>query len=83
VDLGSKRQLNCVKLRWEAAYGKGYEIRVSDDAMNWTTLFSTANGNGGLDDLSVTGSGRYVKMRGLQRGTSYGYSLYEFEAYGK
>jgi hypothetical protein len=83
VDLGVKRDLNRVKLRWESAYGKSYEIKVSDDASNWTTIFSTTNGNGNLDDLSVSGSGRYVKMRGVQRGTSYGYSLYEFEAYGK
>lgn len=83
VDLGVSQPLTRVKLRWEAAYGKSFEIRVSDDAANWTTLFSTTNGNGGLDDISVSGKGRYVKMKGLQRGTQFGYSLFEFEAYGK
>jgi hypothetical protein len=71
------------KMRWESAYGTSYEIKVSDDASNWTTIHSATNGNGNLDDLSVSGRGRYVKMRGVQRGTTYGYSLYEFEAYGK
>jgi hypothetical protein len=83
VDLGVSQPLTRVKLRWEAAYGRSFEIRVSDDAANWTTLFSTTNGNGGLDDISVSGTGRYVKMKGMQRGTQFGYSLFEFEAYGK
>ncbi|MFL5801733.1 MAG: hypothetical protein ACJ8CR_08315, partial [Roseiflexaceae bacterium] len=45
-------------------------------------LFSTTTGDGGVDDLTVSGSGRYVRMYGTQRGTAYGYSLWEFEVYG-
>jgi beta-glucosidase len=30
----------------------------------------------------VSGSGRYVRMYGTQRGTQYGYSLWEFQVYG-
>jgi hypothetical protein len=29
----------------------------------------------------VTGSGRYVRLTGTQRGTGFGYSLYEFGVY--
>ena len=36
---------------------------------------------GGFDDLSVTGSGRYVRMNGTARGSTYGYSLWEFGVY--
>jgi hypothetical protein len=33
-----------------------------------------------VDDVSG-GSGRYVRVTGTQRGTGYGYSLYEFGIY--
>lgn len=83
VDLGATYNISRVTLNWEAAYGKSYQIQVSSDATNWTTIFSTNNGVGGTDDLAgLSGTGRYVKMNGIQRGTSYGYSLYEFQVYG-
>ena len=33
------------------------------------------------ETLNVSGTGRYVRMYGTARGTSYGYSLYEFGVY--
>jgi exo-1,4-beta-D-glucosaminidase len=82
VDLGTRSTLSQVKLLWEAAYGKAYRIEVSDDGAAWTPVYSTTTGNGGTDDLTVSGSGRYVRMYGTKRGTSYGYSLFEFQVSG-
>jgi endoglucanase len=82
VDLGSTQTINQITLRWEAAYGKSYQIQTSNDATNWTTIFNTSNGLGGTEILSVSGSGRYIRMYGTVRGTPYGYSLYEFEVRG-
>jgi hexosaminidase len=83
VDLGSAQNVNRVVLRWEAAYGKAFQIQLSDDATTWRTLYSTTSGTGGVQDLTgLSGSGRYLRLYATQRGTSYGYSLYEFEAYG-
>ncbi|MER5758093.1 family 20 glycosylhydrolase [Streptomyces sp. NPDC002082] len=83
VDLGSAQAVNRVVLRWEAAYGKGFQIQVSDDQSTWRTLYSTTTGTGGVQDLTgLSGSGRYIRVYGTQRGTTYGYSLYEFEVYG-
>jgi beta-glucanase (GH16 family) len=82
IDLKATANITRVVLRWEAAYGKGYQIQVSNDASTWTTIYSTTSGDGGVDDLTVSGSGRYVRMYGTARGTSYGYSLWEFEVYG-
>lgn len=82
VDLGATYNINRVVLRWEVAYGRSYTIQTSSNASNWTTIFTTTTGNGAIDDLSVTGTGRYVRMRGTVRGTTYGYSLWEFEVYG-
>jgi hypothetical protein len=82
VDLGATYNINRVVLRWEVAYGKSYTIQTSPNASTWTTIFTTTTGNGAVDDLAVTGTGRYVRMRGTVRGTTYGYSLWEFEVYG-
>ena len=82
VDLQASATINRVVLNWEAAYAKAYQVQVSDDASVWSTLYSTTSGNGGIDDLTVSGNGRYVRVYCTTRGTSYGYSLWEFEVYG-
>ncbi|MFJ7265484.1 discoidin domain-containing protein [Streptomyces sp. NPDC099050] len=82
VDLGSAATISRVSLVWEAAYAKAFQIQVSDDAANWTTLYGTTTGPGGTQNLTVSGTGRYVRMYGTQRATGYGYSLWEFQVYG-
>ena len=83
LDLGATKAVSHVKLSWEAAYGKAYSIQTSADGTTWTTIYSTTTGNGATDDLTgLAGSGRYVRMNGVTRGTSYGYSLYEMQVYG-
>jgi|GEM_PF-472124 len=83
VDLGASYNVNRVKLTWEAAYGKDFLLQVSSDAANWTTI-KTVTSNTSLtnDYTGLTGTGRYVRMYGTARGTTYGYSLYELEVYG-
>ena len=82
VDLGQTYNISHVTLNWEAAYGRAYQIQTSPDGNTWTTIFSTTTGDGGTDDLAVTGTGRYIRMYGTQRATQYGYSLFEFQVYG-
>ncbi|WP_218032105.1 discoidin domain-containing protein [Dictyobacter kobayashii] len=83
VDLGASHRIIEVKLQWETAYGKAYQIQVSPDGSNWTTIYTQSNGSGGTEDLKgLSGTGRYVRMYGTQRGTSWGYSLYEFQVFG-
>jgi hypothetical protein len=67
-----------VVLTWEAAFARSFQIQVSADGSAWTTIFSTTTGTGGTQTLSVTGTGRYVRMLGTVRATPYGYSLWEF-----
>jgi len=84
VDLGSSQPVGRVILHWESAYGRSYRIDVSSDGSAWTTVFSTTTGDGGTDVLTFPATtARYVRMLGVARGTSYGYSLYEFEVYGR
>ncbi|MGW4474439.1 discoidin domain-containing protein [Nonomuraea sp. NPDC004354] len=82
VDLGAVTPISRVTLTWEAAYAKAYQIQTSADGVAWTTVHSTTSGDGGTDTLTVTGSGRFVRLYGTARGTSYGYSLYEMQVYG-
>ena len=82
VDLGQTSTISSVELDWETAAGKAFQIQTSNDATNWTSIYSTTTGTGGTQVLSVTGSGRYVRMYGTQRTTGYGYSLWEFKVFG-
>jgi len=83
IDLGATCTINGVSLIWEAAFGKAYQIQVSDDDATWSDIYSTTSSDGGSDDISgLTASGRYIRMYGTARNTPYGYSLFEFAVYG-
>jgi type 1 glutamine amidotransferase len=82
VDLGSSFTLNRVRLNWEVAFGRAYQVQVSPDNSAWSTVYSTTTGDGGVDDLTLTGTGRYVRVYGTQRATQWGYSLWDLNVYG-
>jgi hypothetical protein len=82
VDLGQTATVTQVVLNWEAAYGRAFQIQTSGDGANWTNIYSTTTGTGGVQTLAVNGSGRYVRLYGTARATQYGYSLYEFQVFG-
>src|SRR5204862_17771 len=82
VDLGPTYAIDHVTLNWEAAYARAFQVQTSPDGNAWTSIYSTTTGTGGVQDLSVSGSGRYVRVNGTQRATQYGYSLWEFQVYG-
>ena len=81
VDLGSVQNVARVRLNWENAFGQSYSIQLSTNSSTWTSVYTTTNGPGSINDLAALGTGRYVRMYGTQRGTGYGYSLWEFEVY--
>jgi len=85
VDLTSTATIDQVVIKWWGDYAVAYEIQVSNDATNWTAVYSTSTGDGATDDVAVTGSGRYVRMYGTVRsnsGNNGRYSIYEMEVYG-
>jgi beta-glucosidase len=82
VDLGSSATLSQVVLTWETAYATAFQIQVSADGNAWTNVYSTTTSTGGTQTLTVSGTGRYVRMYGTARATGYGYSLWEFQVYG-
>ena len=83
VDLGATATIDQVTLNWEAAYGRAFQLQTAAGPDGpWTTIHSTTTGSGGVQTLAVSGTGRYVRMLGTQRGTPYGYSLWEFQVFG-
>ena len=82
VDLGATATITSVALNWEAAYAKSFQIQTSPNGHTWTNIYSTTTGAGGVQNLTVSGSGRYVRVYGTARATAYGYSLWEFQVFG-
>lgn len=82
VDLGAVYSLCQVKLYWEAAYGKDFDIDISTDSTNWTTVQAVRGNTSLKNSYSVSGSARYVRMFGIHRGTAYGFSLIEMLVFG-
>jgi lysophospholipase L1-like esterase len=78
VDLGSTQSVTGVYLNWGANYGKSYKIQVSNDAANWTDVYSTSTDTGGINRISISASARYVRMLGLISGTGNSYDLLDF-----
>jgi beta-glucanase (GH16 family) len=83
VDLGSSVAVHRVVLRWETAAARAFGLQTSPDGTTWTTIWSTTTGTGGTQDLTVSGTGRYLRMNGTARTTPYGYSLWELEVWGE
>ncbi|WP_127360176.1 discoidin domain-containing protein [Actinacidiphila soli] len=81
VDLGSSQSICGVQLSWETAYATAYQIQVSTDGANWTSVHSTTTGPGATELITLSGTGRYIRMYGTQRATQYGYSLWEFQVF--
>ena len=82
IDLQDEYSIDRVVIHWEAAYAIQYQIQVSSDETNWTTVYTETNGNGGEDVITFsTQTAQFVRILGTQRATNYGYSIYEFEVY--
>ena len=82
VDLGSVQAVNAVTINWEAAYAAKYEIQVSTDGKEWTTVAKENGMVGEITSSFAATKARYVKMQGVSRGTQYGYSIYEIQVFG-
>ena len=61
VDLKQVRTFTRVRLNWGTAYGKAYQLQVSDNATVWTTIYTQANGAGGIDDIAGFDSRRSLR----------------------
>ena len=80
IDLGRPTELNRIIFHWETAYGKEYKISISDDNTHWETVYKEDNSDGAKDVIDLHGiRTRYLKIDFIQRGTRWGYSIWELE----
>lgn len=89
VDLGRARTLSRVLIHWETSASSNYDLQVSDNTVDWTTIATKANatitgsGNSRVDTLSgLTATARYLRVYSKARTTSYGNSVFELEIFG-
>jgi endonuclease/exonuclease/phosphatase family metal-dependent hydrolase len=90
VDLGATYTISKIVISWEAAYARTYDLQVSQDAVAWTTFFSGTNtfptNGAGTSTVTVPATGRYIRVVGKTRaivwGGQWGYSFWEFQAFG-
>ncbi len=82
IDLGANYVIDRTVICWEAAYASQYKLQVSTNGSSFTTV-KTVNCSGGTDEQTFSPvTARYVRMQGVTRALSYGYSIYEFQVYG-
>jgi lysophospholipase L1-like esterase len=82
ADLGFVSAIERVKITWGEGYAEAYSVQVSSDLTNWATIWATAAGTGGVDDLGVAGSGRYVRVNATRLVPRAGnYSIWGFEVH--
>ncbi len=84
VDLEVAHEVSSVLFNWEAAYSTNYNIQSSLDGINWKTIYSETNSDGGIDSVvfAETEFTRFVRMQGNDRSTVFGHSIWEFEVRG-
>jgi len=83
VDLGLLRDLSRVRILWGTNYATSYQVQISPDNTNWVTAYATTNGAGGVEDILVSGRGRYVRLYGTQRAGAGGYVVSEFGVFSQ
>ena len=81
IDLGAPKDLARVRLTWSLSFGRAYQIRTSNDQTNWTVCFGTTNGTGAVEDIVLSGNGRYVQLNATQSAGPGGYGLREFQVF--
>ena len=76
LDLGGVRELTGAVLRW--VNGGDYDILLSKDAKEWTTVYSSRGDVSGVDDIYFKKTkARFFKIVGKERKSGAGYSLSE------
>lgn len=93
VDLGEQRDVKTVRIYWETRKATNYEIQISDDAKDWTSVKTIDNRPASTTDtitLENTVKARYVRLYieafdakdPDSDGSWNSISVYEMEVYG-
>ncbi|GAB6011923.1 glycosyl hydrolase 2 galactose-binding domain-containing protein [Viscerimonas tarda] len=82
VDLGTFSKIDEVKLYWaKTSWAAEYKIQLSNNAKDWQTVYTQANGKGGIESCAVKKEANYVRLL-CQAASGGAYALVEMEVYG-
>jgi F5/8 type C domain/PA14 domain/Thrombospondin type 3 repeat len=84
VDLGSVQEIDRVELNWETAYASSYRVQTRSSRGNsWSTAVTATISSPGLTVHTFPArDARYVRIRGDQRATPWGISLWDVQVFG-
>lgn len=78
VDFGKNVRIDCLCIRWEAAYAVDYEVQVSKNGKKWKTIRHQTAGAGGDERLdNLNGKGRWLRIVCHKPGAFPLYSIWE------
>jgi hexosaminidase len=84
VELAQPATIDHVAIEWSTSCPAQYKLQVSDDGATWTDatgVRSPACRSWDTAELSLGQPYRYVRMQGIKRSLSYGYSINEFQVW--
>ena len=80
VDLGQKREIGRITVDWKDA-ARAYQIQVSDDATNWTTIYAKMNADASDIDIPIYANGRYVRVYCIASWAFNGFGIKEIQVF--
>ena len=82
AELPAPVRLGKVELDWQDAYASRYRVQVSADGRTWRTAATVREGAGGHESVRMDAKDtRFIRVRGDERATKYGISLWTVKAY--
>lgn len=86
VELKTAGPIDHVKITWPNAAAREYKLQTSLDGAAWTDVrpVSSSQGPGRTDELTLdVANAKFIRMQGVKRWSTFGYSISEFEVYDK
>ncbi len=86
IDLLKPISVNSVVIYWgNQGYARQYKIQLSNDLINWTNIFTTSSGTGGINNVetlnNLQGTGRYIIFLLQMRGVG-AFNIKDIKVYG-
>lgn len=83
VKLSEPTVVRGITVNWESACANAYELQTSTDGTTWTTIRTVDDSTCALDVFTFAESEpvQYVRMQGVDRKTTWGYSIWELGIY--
>lgn len=84
VDLLEATDICAIRLYWESAFAKDFQLSVSTDGRNFKSIYRNRKNTQRTQHINIsTVKARYIKLSCHTRATEWGFSLYELKVYGK